>query len=379
MESVLIIGSGQAGIALASEIRKLDPRRPITLLGRDTHSFNRTEFVQALGPQQTPLTIKPLTELAERLRIEVVSGHTVQSIKPIDGSVVTDQGEFQADKLVLATGASPMLPTFSRELPGLVAAVTHAAVINKLRTRLASINDLIIIGAGQSGCELANTLADAGKNVTVVEQHAGPLFELMPLDARRHLVEQLEERGVKFQFNARCASASKEGHRARLGLTNGKTVEGDLVIACIGVVPNTKLASDAGLKVRKGIVVDRRMSTSAVNTYALGDCAEVNGVWLPYSQPIRHQVAALARTLCGTPTQVNFPPMPLALNIPCCPTVIAQPRPGLPGQWETLMVERGLNASFIDDNGQLQGFVLMGDETGEAPFLQDEIPNWLNL
>ena len=208
----------------------------------------------------------------------------MQSIKPIDGSVVTDQGDFQADKLVLATGASPMLPTFSRELPGLVAAVTHAAVINKLRTRLASLQDLIIIGAGQSGCELANTLADAGKNVTVVEQHAGPLFELMPLDARRHLVEQLEERGVKFQFNARCASASKEGHRARLALTNGKTVEGDLVIACIGVVPNTKLASDAGLKVRKGIVVDRRMSTSAVNTYALGDCAEVNGVW-PAVQP----------------------------------------------------------------------------------------------
>ena len=70
MESVLIVGSGQAGIALASEIRKLDPRRPITLLGRDTHSFNRTEFVQALGPQQTPLTIKPLTDLAERARIE---------------------------------------------------------------------------------------------------------------------------------------------------------------------------------------------------------------------------------------------------------------------------------------------------------------------
>ncbi len=43
------------------------------------------------------------------------------------------------------------------------------------------------------------------------------------------------------------------------------------------------------------------------------------------------------------------------------------------------MVEHGLNASFIDDNGQLQGFVLMGEETGEAPFLQDEIPNWLNL
>ena len=52
--------------------------------------------------------------------------------------------------------------------------------------------------------------------------------------------------------------------------------------------------------------------------------------------------------------------MPLKLNIPCCPTVIAQPRPGLTGQWETLMVEHGLNASFISERGQLSGFVLMG-------------------
>ena len=71
--------------------------------------------------------------------------------------------------------------------------------------------------------------------------------------------------------------------------------------------------------------------------------------------------------------------LPLKLNIPCCPTVIAQPRPGLTGQWETLMVEHGLNASFISERGQLSGFVLMGEETAEAPFLQDEIPNWMNL
>ena len=150
MESVLIIGSGQAGIALASEIRKLDPRRPITLLGvtltvSTAPSLSRHWATANPADHQTP------HRAAERLRIEVVSGHTVQSIKPIDGSVVTDQGDFQADKLVLATGASPMLPTFSRELPGLVAAVTHAAVITSCAARLASLQDLIIIGGRAVG------------------------------------------------------------------------------------------------------------------------------------------------------------------------------------------------------------------------------------
>ena len=76
------------------------------------------------------------------------------------------------------------------------------------------------------------------------------------------------------------------------------------------MVPNTKLASDAGLKVRKGIMVDRKLATSAPDVYALGDCAEINGVWLPYSQAIHHEVSALARVLTGQNVQLNFPPMP---------------------------------------------------------------------
>lgn len=141
MESVLILGNGQAGIALARELRKLDPRRPITLVGRDAHSFNRAEFVQALGPSQKQLTLEELLVLGEQLRIDMVPNCTAQSIRVSDCSVQTDHGEYQADKLVLALGSSPMLPTFARDLPGLVAAVTHANVVNKLRARLASVKD----------------------------------------------------------------------------------------------------------------------------------------------------------------------------------------------------------------------------------------------
>lgn len=377
METVLIIGGGIAGFSLAREIRKLNPNQQITLLSRDTQLFDRDEFPRLLADPTAKVTVTDYETLAQDLRL-TLANCTVQSLDPVHHSVTTDQGEFEADRIILATGSSPMLPSFSRDLPGLMTAVTHVNILEKVRARLGAIRDVAIVGGGVAGCEFANALATLGKHVTVIEQHGGPLFELMPIDARRHLIAELEAIGVKFHFNARCASACREGLRAQLSLTDGKRVEADLVIAAIGTVPNTKLAQAAGLNVGKGIIVDKRMETSHTHIYALGDCAEVAGMVLPYRAPIAYQAKALAKTMNGVATAVDYPPLPISLNTPACPTMISPPKRGAQGQWETLVVENGLNASFVDDYGRLSGFVLMGAETVEVEFLKVEVPNWLN-
>lgn len=377
METVLIIGGGIAGFSLAREIRKLNPNQQITLLSRDTQLFDRDEFPRLLADPTAKATVTDYETLAQDLRL-TLANCTVQSLDPVHHSVTTDQGEFEANRIILATGSSPMLPSFSRDLPGLMTAVTHVNILEKVRARLGAIRDVAIVGGGVAGCEFANALATLGKHVTVIEQHGGPLFELMPIDARRHLIAELEAIGVKFHFNARCASACREGLRAQLSLTDGKRVEADLVIAAIGTVPNTKLAQAAGLNVGKGIIVDKRMETSHTHIYALGDCAEVAGMVLPYRAPIAYQAKALAKTMNGVATAVDYPPLPISLNTPACPTMISPPKRGAQGQWETLVVENGLNASFVDDYGRLSGFVLMGAETVEVEFLKVEVPNWLN-
>lgn len=377
METVLIIGGGIAGFSLAREIRKLNPNQQITLLSRDTQLFDRDEFPRLLADPTAKATVTDYETLAQDLRL-TLANCTVQSLDPVHHSVTTDQGEFEADRIILATGSSPMLPSFSRDLPGLMTAVTHVNILEKVRARLGAIRDVAIVGGGVAGCEFANALATLGKHVTVIEQHGGPLFELMPIDARRHLIAELEAIGVKFHFNARCASACREGLRAQLSLTDGKRVEADLVIAAIGTVPNTKLAQAAGLNVGKGIIVDKRMETSHTHIYALGDCAEVAGMVLPYRAPIAYQAKALAKTMNGVATAVDYPPLPISLNTPACPTMISPPKRGAQGQWETLVVENGLNANFVDDYGRLSGFVLMGAETVEVEFLKVEVPNWLN-
>ena len=152
METVLIIGGGIAGFSLAREIRKLNPNQQITLLSRDTQLFDRDEFPRLLADPTAKATVTDYETLAQDLRL-TLANCTVQSLDPVHHSVTTDQGEFEADRIILATGSSPMLPSFSRDLPGLMTAVTHVNILEKVRARLGAIRDVAIVGGGVAGCE----------------------------------------------------------------------------------------------------------------------------------------------------------------------------------------------------------------------------------
>ncbi|MCY1225829.1 Rubredoxin-NAD(+) reductase [compost metagenome] len=138
-------------------------------------------------------------------------------------------------------------------------------------------------------------------------------------------------------------------------------------MSAIGLAPRVGLARAAGLQVAQGIVTDGYCSTSAPDVYALGDCAEVEGKVRPYVLPIMHAARALAATLCGEPTLVRFPVMPITVKTPAIPVVVA-PAPAEAGNWviETSPDADGdaLHALCVDPgDGSLLGFSLMGSAT----------------
>ena len=163
-----------------------------------------------------------------------------------------------------------------------------------------------------------------------------------------------------------------------LQMSDGTTTTADAVLSAVGLQPRLDLAQKAGIETERGIVVNRYLETSVPNVFALGDCAEVEGLVLPFVMPIMHAARALAKTLSGTRTAVSYPAMPVVVKTPAHAVVVAPPSPGGEGHWEVTVTEQGARAVYRDGQGRLLGFALTGAAVAEKQSLTKELPPWLD-
>ena len=142
-----------------------------------------------------------------------------------------------------------------------------------------------------------------------------------------------------------------------------------------GVEYLAKAEKEAGAtKTTSGIVVDRHLQTTAPGVYALGDCAEVEGLVLPFIMPITHAARALAATLAGKPTLLTYPPMPVLVKTHACPTIVSPPPIGAAGEWQVTADADGVKSLFVDPAGKLLGYALNGKATAERAKLTAQLP-----
>jgi len=134
------------------------------------------------------------------------------------------------------------------------------------------------------------------------------------------------------------------------------------------------LAKTAGINTALGIQVNRQLETSAKNVYSIGDCAEVDGLVLPYVMPIMQAARVLAPNLLGQEIALTYPAMPVMVKTPALPTIVSPPAKGSEGDWKINPVEGGLEARFESVDGKLIGFVLLGTATSQRGALTKELP-----
>src|SRR5699024_5544508 len=133
----------------------------------------------------------------------------------------------------------------------------------------------------------------------------------------------------------------------------------DVVLSAIGLRPALALRRQAGLEVAHGVVVDRTLQTSDPHIYALGDCAEVAGLFRPFVSPLMQAARALGRTLAGEPTQVRYPALPVIVKTPACPTIVYPPASD-DGDWIVAGEAPDLVARYVGADDRLLGFALTG-------------------
>jgi rubredoxin-NAD+ reductase len=231
------------------------------------------------------------------------------------------------------------------------------------RRQLAGARRIVVIGAGLIGLEFACDLRKAGLDVTVVDLAPQPLGRLLPPDAADVMRQKLGDAGVHWQLGQGIAAVRPGPDHVDVELDDGQVLQGDRVLVAIGLAPRLRLAQETGLETARAIAVDAYGQTSAPHIFALGDCAQVQGQWLPFVAPILHAARAMAQTINGTPTPIAYPAMPVVVKTPQWPTVVLPPPQG--AVWTTELAPDGVRARALDAEKTLVGFVLMGAAAAE--------------
>lgn len=381
---IIIIGSGMAGYNVAREFRKLNKTPELVIIADDAAEFySKPMLSNALAKNKMAheLAIADAEKMANDLNAKILNHTRIEKIVPDNNTVHTSNNEtLKYSQLVLALGASAITLSVSGNAADKIFTVNNLASYTAFRDAITDKKKVAIIGAGLIGCEFANDLVLSDYEVSVIGLGDLPLNRLLPGQAGEYLKTALEKQGVNWYLGQQTKQINFVDSVFKIELENGTssdsgiTFEVDVILSAIGLKPNIQIAKKAGVTVNRGIIVNQNLETNQKGIFALGDCAEVAGLFLPYVMPLMNSARVLAKNLNGDKTRVTYPAMPVLVKTPSCSVVVASPANDVEGEWAIKKDEFGVHAQYFDKGGKLQGFALVGKAVEDKQRLTTELP-----
>jgi len=300
---VVIVGGGRAGWQVAEALRAQDAQLSITLVSAcaaDVYDKPLLSVAVARGLDPARLARETGVEAARRLNVRLLAHTQAVRICADTRTLRTTRGPVRYDRLVLAHGAQAALPpTLSARH---VWRVNHLRAYQKLRAALGDApKDVVIVGAGLVGSELANDLALGGHRITLLDNQSSPLARWPSDQAGQPLLDAWKALPITFLGGVQVAGWEKVGLRYRVTTTSGQVLEADQVVAATGLVTPSRLATSAALTWQQGIAVETEtLRTCNPRIHALGDCITVNGQASRFIEPIARQAKAIAAAIGGS-------------------------------------------------------------------------------
>jgi 3-phenylpropionate/trans-cinnamate dioxygenase ferredoxin reductase component len=273
---IVIAGAGHAAGQLVASLRQKKFSGEIVLIGEESWlPYQRPPLSKKFLAGEMPaerLYVKP-PSFYEDPAVTVTLGTRIERIQRDRHSLELSNGDSQPyDKLVLAVGARVRrLQLPGSDLPGIHYLRTIDDVL-AIRQDMQGRQRLVIVGAGYIGLEVAAVASTLGMQVTVVEMQSRVMQRVVSAEVSDFYEQVHREHGVDFMLNTGIDGFAGESRLEELRLAGGTSLAADMVIVGIGILPNTDLATQAGLTVDDGIVVDDRCRTSDPDIYAIGDC-----------------------------------------------------------------------------------------------------------
>jgi NAD(P)H-nitrite reductase large subunit len=278
MKLYVLIGGGVASLAAAEAIRRQDAEGEIVLISADPFGFySRPGLAYLLTGEVPEKQLYPFSSRElDRLRLRFLR-QRVAAVDPRAHVVVTAEGKrIPYDRLLLATGSSAVVPALPGvELEGVVKLddLQDARRILKLARRA---RRAVVVGGGITALELVEGLIARGVRVHYLLRGERYWRRVLDETESRIVERKLEEDGVRIHRHAEIAEIlGKRGKVAGVRLKSGEVIKCKMVALAVGVRPNRQLAEAAGLRCKRGVLVDEHMRTSAPDIFAAGDVAEV--------------------------------------------------------------------------------------------------------
>lgn len=281
----LIVGGGLAADSAVRGIRKIDQDGAIAMICEERHPpYDRPPLSKALW-KDAPLD--SIWRNEHGLNVAIHLGKRIVSLDTQKKTATDDAGNvYTYEKLLLATGG------LVRRFPDFGDGIVYFRTVDdfrKLREASEHVSDFVVIGGGFIGSEIAAALAMNNKRVTMVFPENGVGARVYPQPLVEFLNSYYREKGVTVLTGETIKSVRPAGGKTVVTTSNGREIPADGLVAGLGILPNTELAFQAGLRVDNGIVVDEQLRTSNPDIYAAGDVANFYNVLLAKRTRVEHE------------------------------------------------------------------------------------------
>lgn len=312
-ESICVVGAGAAAYTFIFEYRKLNTKDEILVFSKEKHPFyNRILLPEYLiGELSWEQLQKYKRAELDKLNIRVYSNAAITKINKEDRTIEDQNGIIHNyDKLVLATGSRPFLPKgVLANLPGLFT-MRNREDADELGKHLSASESksehkhIIIVGGGLLGLEIAAALKKNKNKITIVQRGSRLMERQLDKESSQLLIEDVKERGINIYFDNEVKNVIQveDNNQLIVSLKSGKKLYSEAIVYAVGTRPNIEIAKDAGLNVRRGVVVSDYLQTSDDNIFAIGEIAEHKSKLYGITDAAEKQARCLAGYMSGDDT-----------------------------------------------------------------------------
>lgn len=275
---VLVIGGSAGGILAALSVKKTYKDKKVTVIRMAERVMVPCGIPYIFGTlKDTSKNVIPDSMLTNA-GVELVIDEVVSIDRQNKKVSTRKNGDISYKKLILATGSLPIVPTFipGYDLDNVFTIKKDEEYLKFVQQKINEAEDVVVVGGGFIGVEMAEQVQLLGKNVTIIEVADKLLWQAFDPEFSNMAEAKLKEHGIKVLTNTKVTRFIGEKEVKEVEIHTGEKIKADVVIVAMGVKPNTKLAEEAGIKLNEkgAITVDEYMRTNDPDIFAVGDCAE---------------------------------------------------------------------------------------------------------